>query len=59
MRTNRTLSGSAYYEEIMQTNQLVMQAKNTDMNMKLTAKFYNIIRTKLVSRARKVITSNL
>lgn len=40
------------------SKQLVMQTKNTLTNMKVAGKFYSMIVTKLLLRARKIITRN-
>ena len=40
------------------SNQSVMSTKNILTNMKVTGKFYSMTVTKLVSRARKMITRN-
>ena len=40
------------------SKQLVMQTKNTLTNMKVAGKFHSMIVTKLLLRARKIITRN-
>ena len=51
-RTTMTRSG------ILMRNQSVMQTKNKVTNINVTAKFYSMKVTKLMSRTRKVITRN-